>query len=130
MDIPEDYYFTDEHEWAHESSDGVATVGITEHAQDLLGDVVFVEFPEIGETFEAGDVFGIVESVKTASDLYLPLGGEIAEINEELLDAPELVNEEPYEGGWMVRVELDDPGEFDDLMDAEAYAEFVDEETG
>lgn len=130
MDIPSDYFFTDEHEWAWESSDGVARIGITEYAQDMLGDVIFVEFPEIGESFDARDVFGIVESVKAASDLYLPVAGEVVEVNDELHDAPELVNEEPYEGGWMIEVEMEDPGDFDDLMDAEAYEEFVDEQEG
>jgi len=124
MSTPSDYYFTDEHEWAT-SENGVATVGISEHAQDLLGDVVFVELPGPGDTFEAGEEFGVIESVKTASELYTPVSGEVVEVNEKLHDAPELVNESPYEDGWMITVELEDPGEFDELMDAEAYDEFV-----
>lgn len=124
MTTPSDYYFTDEHEWA-DVDDGVATIGISEHAQELLGDLVFVELPETGETVEAGGEFGVVESVKTASELYSPVSGEIVEINEELHSAPELVNESPYEEGWMVKIRMDDAGQIDELMDAEAYDEFV-----
>ena len=129
MSTPSDYYFTDEHEWAHEEQEGVATIGISEHAQDLLGDVVFVELPSTGASVGRGDEFGVVESVKTASELYAPVSGEIVAINEELLDAPELVNESPYEEGWMIKVEMQDPGELDELMDTEAYDEFVLEES-
>ncbi len=125
MTTPSDYYFTDEHEWATADEEGVATVGVSEHAQELLGDVVFVELPEPGDQFEADAEFGVVESVKTASELYAPVGGEIVEINEELFDAPELVNESPYEDGWMIKIEMDDPGQLEELMDAEAYDEFV-----
>lgn len=130
MSTPSDYYFTSEHEWAHEAEEGVATVGISEHAQDLLGDVVFVELPPVGETVEAGAEFGVVESVKTASELYAPVSGEVVAVNEEVRDAPELVNESPYEDGWLVQIEMADLGEFDELMDSEAYDEFVLEEEG
>jgi glycine cleavage system H protein len=128
MSTPADYHFTDEHEWATADDDGVVTIGISEHAQDLLGDVVFVEFPSPGDSVEAGAEFGVVESVKTASELYAPVSGEVVEVNDELHDAPELVNESPYEDGWMIRVEMDDPDELDELMDADAYDEFVLEE--
>ena len=129
MTTPTDYYFTAEHEWAH-ADDGVATFGISEHAQELLGDVVFVELPAVGESVEAGDEFGVIESVKTASELYAPVSGEIVEVNEELHDAPELVNESPYQEGWMIKVEMADQGQIQELMDAEAYDEFVLEQEG
>jgi glycine cleavage system H protein len=125
MSTPTDYYFTDEHEWAHAEEGTVAVVGISEHAQDLLGDVVFVELPGEGESFEAGDEIGVIESVKTASEIYTPVSGEVVAVNDELHDAPELVNESPYGDGWLVKVEMDDTGQLDELMDAEAYDEFV-----
>lgn len=128
MSTPADYNFTDEHEWATADDEGVATIGISEHAQDLLGDVVFVEFPAPGDSIEAGGEFGVVESVKTASELYAPVSGEVVEVNDDLHDAPELVNESPYEDGWMIKVEMDDPEELDELMDADTYDEFVLEE--
>lgn len=128
MDIIDDYLYTDEHEWARDDGDGIVTVGITDHAQDLLGDVVYVELPIDGDEVEARDDFGVIESVKTASDLYSPITGTVVEINEDLLDAPELVNQSPYDDGWMIRVELDDPSELDELMDADAYEEFVGED--
>lgn len=127
MEIPEGYRFTDEHEWARQEDDGTITVGISWHAQDLLGDIVYVELPEEGEAIEAGDEFGVVESVKAASDLYAPISGEVVEVNHELDDAPETVNESPFEEGWMIRLRPDDAGELDELMDAEEYAAFVDQ---
>lgn len=128
MSTPDDYLFTDEHEWAREEDDGTVTVGISEHAQDLLGDVVFIELPEEGDEVESGVDFGVIESVKTASELYSPVTGEVVEVHVDLLDAPEWVNESPYEDGWMIRVDPEDPSELDDLMDADAYDEFVLEE--
>jgi glycine cleavage system H protein len=125
MNFPEDLLYTDEHEWARVEDDGSVTVGITDHAQDALGDVVYVEVPEVGASFEAGEDFGVVESVKTVSDLYAPVSGEIVAVNEELEDAPEMVNEEPYGGGWVVRIEPADDDELDALMDVEAYREFL-----
>ena len=125
MSTPTDYYFTDEHEWAHSEEGTIAAVGISEHAQDLLGDVVFVELPAEGEEFEAGDEIGVIESVKTASEIYTPVSGEVVAVNDELLDAPELVNESPYGDGWLVKIEMFDTGQLDELMDAEAYDEFV-----
>ena len=128
MKIPESYRFTDEHEWARQEDDGTVTVGISWHAQDLLGDIVYVELPEEGESVEGGAEFGVVESVKAASDLYSPVSGTVTEVNHELDGAPELVNEDPYEGGWMIRVELDDAGQLGELMDSDEYASFVAEQ--
>ncbi len=128
MEIPDDYLFTDEHEWARKEGDGTVAIGITEHAQDLLGDVVYVELPRVGDPVEAGHDFGVIESVKTASELYAPVSGEVTGVHEDLIDTPEWVNESPYEDGWMIRVEVEDTDEFDELMDANAYAEFVKEE--
>ncbi len=108
--------------------DGTVTIGISEHAQEMLGDVVFVDLPEVEDEIEAGDSFSLVESVKAASDIYAPISGEIVEINEELEDSPELINEEPYEGGWIVKVKMSDPSELDDLKDAEEYLNSIEEE--
>ena len=104
--------------------------GITDHAQESLSDVVYVELPEVGDIFVQGDIFGVVESVKAASDLYMPMGGEITAVNEALEDAPEMVNQDPYGAGWMIRFRPSDPAEFDRLMGAEAYETFVAEEEG
>lgn len=111
--------FTDSHEWVRDNGDGTVTIGISEHAQEMLGDVVFVDLPDVEDEVEAGESFSLVESVKAASDIYSPVTGEVVEINEELEDSPELINEEPYEGGWIVKVKLSDPSELDDLKDAE-----------
>jgi glycine cleavage system H protein len=116
--------YSEEHEWIRaEGDEGV--LGISDYAQDQLSDVVYVELPEVGDTFEQGDIFATVESVKAASDVYLPVGGEILEVNEELEDAPELVNQDPYGEAWFVRISIADLSELDDLMDAEAYQAFV-----
>jgi len=128
MDYPEDLKYTEEHEWVL-IEDDVVTVGITDFAQDALGDVVFVELPEEGATLEAGKSFGVVESVKAVSDIYAPVSGEVVEVNEELPDTPELVNTSPYEDGWMVKIKLSDPSELDALLDADAYKAFVEEES-
>ncbi|PQJ43226.1 glycine cleavage system protein H [Vibrio campbellii] len=120
--------FTDSHEWVRDNGDGTATIGISEHAQEMLGDVVFVDLPDVEDEVEAGESFSLVESVKAASDIYSPITGEVVEINEELEDSPELINEEPYEGGWIVKVKLSDPSELDDLKDAEEYLSSVEEE--
>jgi glycine cleavage system H protein len=117
------------HEWARKEGDEFVC-GITDHAQESLSDVVYVELPEIGDTFAKGDTFGVVESVKAASDVYLPLGGEITAVNETLEDTPELVNQDPYGAGWMIRFRPSDPDEFDGLMDGSAYETFVAEEEG
>ena len=120
--------FTDSHEWVRDNADGSVTVGISDHAQKMLGDVVFVDLPEIDDAVEAGEEFSLVESVKAASDIYSPITGEILEINEELEDSPELINEEPYEGGWIARIKLSDPEELANLKTAEDYLNEIEEE--
>ncbi len=116
--------YTKTHEWVRIEGDH-ARVGITDYAQQQLSDIVYVEVPEVGDTFNAGEVFGVVESVKAASDTYLPMGGEILEVNTELEDSPELVNQDPYGEGWFVKVTIDDPDEANQLMNAEEYAAFA-----
>jgi len=127
MEFPEELKYTEEHEWVL-IEDDIVTVGITDFAQDSLGDVVFVELPEVGATVEAGKSFGVVESVKAVSDVYSPVSGEVVEVNEELPDAPETINTSPYEDGWMVKIRLSDTAELDDLLDADAYQAFVEEQ--
>ena len=125
MNVPGDLQYTKSHEWVRRE-EGTATIGITDHAQDELGDVVFVELPEKGTSFAAGDSFGTVESVKAVSDLYAPVGGEVVEVNETLNDSPELINEEPYGGGWMIRLRISEDA---DLLSAEEYEKLVEEES-
>ena len=120
--------FTDSHEWVRDNGDGTVTIGISEHAQEMLGDVVFVDLPEVEAEIEAGDSFSLVESVKAASDIYAPITGEILEINEELEDSPELINEEPFEGGWIVKVKMSDASELDNLKSAEEYLNSIEDE--
>ncbi|WP_295891725.1 glycine cleavage system protein GcvH [uncultured Vibrio sp.] len=120
--------FADSHEWVKDNGDGTVTIGISAHAQEMLGDVVFVDLPEVEDEIEAGESFSLVESVKAASDIYAPVTGEIVEINEELEDSPELINEESYEGGWIVKVKLSDPSELDNLKDAEEYLNSIEDE--
>ncbi len=121
---PSDLRYTKEHEWIRVEGN-TATVGITAFAQDQLGDVVFVEVPKVGKEYAQFAQFGVVESVKTVSDLYLPVSGKVVEVNASLEAAPELVNKEPYGGGWMIRVEMANPGEVAALLTAEQYAEFI-----
>lgn len=126
MEFPDNLRYTKEHEWIRVEEDGkTATIGITEFAQRELGDIVFVELEEEGTEVEVDDVFGTVEAVKTVSELYMPVSGTIVAINEALEDSPELVNEDPYGEGWMVKVEADDPDEFEGLLSAGEYAEMV-----
>jgi glycine cleavage system H protein len=120
-DIPPELFYTKDHEWIKMESDGSCLVGITNHAQDSLGDVTFVEMPSIGESFEKGLVFGVVESVKAASDLYMPVAGEVIEVNEQLNDSPEQVNEEPYTDGWMIRIKPSADIQVSELLDAKSY---------
>ena len=120
-EIPSELFYTKEHEWIRQESDGSCVIGITNHAQDSLGDVTFVEMPAVGQVFEKGAVFGVVESVKAASDLYMPLTGEVTETNEELNDSPEQVNSDPYTGGWMIRIKPSDSINTKELLDAESY---------
>lgn len=127
MDFPEDLKYTEEHEWVLIEDDTV-TIGITDFAQEQLGDVVFVELPDEGDVLEAGKSFGVVESVKAVSDVYAPISGEVVEVNEALPDEPELLNNSPYEDGWMLKLKLADDAEFGDLMDAAEYQEFVEKD--
>ena len=124
MSIPNNLKYTKDHEWVSIDGD-IATVGITAFAQGELGDIVYVEIETEGETLDREEVFGSVEAVKTVSDLFMPLSGEITAFNEELEGAPETVNSDPYEGGWMVKIRFTDPSEVDDLLDAAAYTELI-----
>ncbi|MCE8018980.1 glycine cleavage system protein GcvH [Halomonas sp. MCCC 1A11036] len=126
--IPANLRYNDSHEWVLDNGDGTVTIGITDHAQEALGDVVFVELPEVGRTLEKGEEFGVIESVKAASDLYAPLAGEIVEVNETLEDAPETVNESPYEKGWIMKVRVENAAAVEALLDADAYQAVVDSE--
>ncbi|MCG6657055.1 glycine cleavage system protein GcvH [Halomonas campisalis] len=124
--IPANLRYNDSHEWVLDNGDGTVTIGISDHAQQALGDVVFVELPEVGRSLEKGDEFGVIESVKAASDLYAPLAGEIIEVNEALEDAPETVNEAPYEDGWIMKVRVADTASLDELLDADGYRAVAD----
>ncbi|GGX79571.1 glycine cleavage system H protein [Litchfieldella qijiaojingensis] len=126
--IPANLSYTESHEWVLDNGDGTVTVGITDHAQQALGDVVFVELPEVGRELDAGEEFGVIESVKAASDLYAPLAGEVLEVNEALEDAPETVNESPYEDGWIAKLKPADITVLDNLLDADAYAQLAEED--
>lgn len=126
--IPSELKYATSHEWVRVESDGIVTVGITEHAQGLLGDMVFVELPDVGDAVTTGDDVAVAESVKAASDIYAPISGEVTEVNEALEDAPELVNADAFGDGWLFKVKLDDAGELGDLLDAEGYASSIDED--
>jgi len=120
--IPANLRYASSHEWVLDNGDGTVTVGISDHAQEALGDVVFVELPDVGRTLAPQEEFGVIESVKAASDLYAPVAGEVIAVNEALEDAPEAVNEAPYEGGWIMKLRLEDSAQLDDLLDADGYA--------
>ena len=126
--IPDDLKYASTHEWIRVHEDGVATVGISDHAQEALGDIVFVDLPEPGAIVNAKDEVAVVESVKAASDLYSPISGEIIEVNGVLVEAPETVNSGPYENGWFLKMTISDAAELDELMDADAYSDYCDEE--
>jgi glycine cleavage system H protein len=128
-DIPSDLQYVASHEWIRDEGDGVVTIGVTDHAQDLLGDVVFVELPDAGVEFANGDDIGVVESVKAASDIYAPLSGEVIAVNEELQDSPELVNSDPYGDGWFIKIRLSAPEELGELLDADGYSEVCESES-
>jgi len=121
-DLPENLRYTKEHEWARSEENGSLTIGITHHAQESLGDITFVELPEVGSRFTEGEVFGVVESVKAASDLFAPLAGEVVAVNEALDLTPEMVNETPYAEGWMIKVKPDDPEAINSLLLATEYS--------
>jgi len=124
-EVPENLLFTKDHEWLKLEDDGAVTVGITDHAQQALGELVFVEAPEVGDSFSQGDACAVVESVKAASDIYCPIAGQVSAVNEQLADEPELVNGNPYEGGWVFRLAPEDATALDEMMDAEAYTRFL-----
>ncbi len=126
--IPSELKYTKSHEWIRVEDDGSVTVGISDHAQALLGDMVFVELPEVGAALDAGEECAVVESVKAASDVYAPVTGEVLAVNELLEDAPETVNSDPYNDGWLFRIKLDDEAELKELLDADAYAALAAEE--
>ncbi|MFC0446346.1 glycine cleavage system protein GcvH [Pseudidiomarina halophila] len=126
--IPKELKYAATHEWVRNDGDGIFTIGISEHAQDLLGDMVFVELPEVGATVAAGDDIAVAESVKAASDIYAPIAGEITAVNEELEDSPETVNSDPYGDGWLFKIKAEDPSEVESLLDAEGYQAVIDEE--
>lgn len=124
--IPAELKYVSSHEWIRDEGDGTVTIGITDHAQELLGDVVFIELPEVGDTFAAGDDLGVVESVKAASDIYAPISLEVVAVNGDLEDSPELANSDPYGDGWFFRVKVADSAELEDLLGADEYGELCD----
>ena len=124
MEAPPGLKYSKEHEWvATEAS--VATIGITDHAQEQLGEIVYIELPSVGEKVSKDDPFGVVESVKAVSDIYAPVSGTVVEVNEDLPESPEVVNEDPYGDGWLIKVKVSDPADFEDLMDNDEYTELV-----
>ena len=127
LEVKEDLYYTKDHEWIR-VEDGEGTVGLADFAQNELGDIVFVEMPREGDEFDQKDEFAVVESVKAVADIYIPVSGTITEVNEDLLDQPELVNDDPYGEGWFVKLEVDDEAELDNLMQAEEYEKYLVEE--
>ncbi|RUO24442.1 glycine cleavage system protein H [Aliidiomarina minuta] len=126
--VPKELKYAPSHEWVRNEGDGVFTVGISEHAQELLGDMVFVELPEEGDTVALGDDCAVAESVKAASDIYAPLTGEVVAINEDLEDSPEMVNNDPYGDGWLFKIKAEDESELANLLDAEAYSASIEDE--
>jgi len=126
--IPNELRYATTHEWVRDDGDGVFTVGITEHAQDLLGDMVFLDLPDVGDAVTTGDECAVAESVKAASDVYSPLTGEVIAVNEDLEDSPELVNSDAFGEGWLFKVKAEDPQEVEGLLDAEAYAGVIAED--
>lgn len=126
-EIPSELRYTQSHEWVRQEDDGSVTIGISDHAQELLGDLVFVELPEVGSTLAASDACCVVESVKAASDVYMPISGEVTEINETLVDAPEMINDSPFDDGWLFKIQPSDAQEIEDMMDADTYKAEIDE---
>lgn len=127
-EVPSDLKFTRDHEWVRIDDDATVTVGITDHAQAQLGDLVFVEVPEVGTSFGAGDAAAVVESVKAASDVYAPLAGEVIEANDELAESPELINNDPYGEGWIYRLKIENPDAVDELLDPDDYEAYAESE--
>jgi glycine cleavage system H protein len=128
MDFPEEFKYTEEHEWVMVEEE-IAVIGISDFAQDALGDVVFVELPEVGAVLEAGKAFGVVESVKAVSDIYAPISGTVEEINEDLIEAPEIINTSPYVDGWMIKIRMTDAADADALMTSDQYQALIAEES-
>ncbi len=124
MEAPPGLKYSKEHEWVA-TEESVATIGITDHAQEQLGEIVYIELPSVGEKVSKDDPFGVVESVKAVSDIYAPISGTVVEVNEDLPESPEVVNEDPYGDGWLIKVKVSDPADFDDLMDNDEYTELV-----
>ena len=125
---PDDRRYSEEHEWAQDNGDGTITMGITDHAQELLTDIVFVELPEMGKKVKQLEPVAVVESVKSVSDVYSPVSGEVVEVNEILEDQPELINQDAFGEGWIAKIKMDDPAELDNLMDAVGYTALIEEE--
>ncbi|MDO6407672.1 glycine cleavage system protein GcvH [Pantoea phytobeneficialis] len=125
--VPNELKYKDSHEWVRQEADGTYTVGITEHAQELLGDMVFVDLPEVGRVVESGEDCAVAESVKAASDIYAPISGEILAVNEELESSPELINSDPYTDGWLFKIKASDESELESLMDAEGYKKTIED---
>lgn len=125
--VPEELHYTKSHEWVRLDEDGTMTIGITDHAQEQMGDLVYVELPDVGRTFEGKEELAVVESVKAASDVYGPVAGEVSEANDALIDAPELVNSDPYGQGWLFKIIANDVADLDDLMDSDEYSEISEE---
>jgi glycine cleavage system H protein len=128
-EVPADLRYTRSHEWVKDNGDGTVTVGITDHAQEALGDIVFVETPEVGRQVDAEEACAVVESVKAASDIYAPIAGEVVDANQVLADSPDAINQGPYGDGWIFALRPKDPGDMDQLLDATAYQAIVDEES-
>jgi glycine cleavage system H protein len=128
MNIPEDLKYSKEHEWVRVSGN-IATIGVSDYAQDQLGEIVFVELPDEGEEIEKDDAFGVVESVKSVNDVYTPLSGRVVEVNDPAVDSPEIVNEDPYGEGWLIKIEISDTSELKDLMSAKDYQAYIKEES-
>mgnify|MGYP001054804217 CR=1 FL=1 len=126
---PEEYLYTKDHEWVHVQG-GIATVGITDYAQHELGDVVYVDLPEVGDSFEASEPFGSVESVKAVSEIFCPFSGEVVEVNAQLEDSPETVNQSPHERAWMIKLRMSNPDELKELLSSEEYEEYLQEQSG
>ncbi len=129
MSSPTDLKYTKSHEWVRVDGD-VAAIGLADHAQSELGDITYLELPDVGDSITAGDALGVIESVKAASDIYAPVGGEVVERNENAVNSPELVNKSPYDDAWLIKVKLADPAELDTLMDVETYDAFLESESG
>jgi len=127
MSVKENLYYSEDHEWVREEEDCLV-IGVSDFAQEELGDIVFVELPEVEEEFDKDDSFGVLESVKAVSDTFIPVSGRVIEVNEALLDNPELINDDPYGEGWLIKVDPADDSELDELLSAEEYAEFIEEE--